>query len=341
MKRPCSSCVCPENNAKMNSVMKTFAVKRYGTIDNVEPVELERPAVGSDEVLIRVKAAALNPADLKVITGKNGGRWIHSGRSPIALGFDYSGVIREIGAGAAGCDIGDEIFGFLPYSRQTAQGSFAEYLVVQNGTFAEKPPSVSHTAAACAATTASTALQSLVDIGSIRQGQKILVNGASGGVGSYAVQIAKSFGTEVWGISSAKNLEFIKSIGVDQAVDYQENSLSDLSEKFDIILDAASNASFSECSAILASKGIYITLLPSLSLITGKIRSIFSSRKCAVCIVQPREADLAQIAGLLEKKTITAPVAATYPVAELKNALRQFKAGGVRGKIGIEVDRSP
>ncbi|MCP4625271.1 MAG: NAD(P)-dependent alcohol dehydrogenase [bacterium] len=318
--------------------MKAFIINGYGTIDDIEQVELDYPGIGNDEVLIKVKAAAINPADIKVITGKNGGKFIHSGKSPIALGYDYSGVIKETGGEVREFRRNDEVFGFLPYSRRTEQGSFADYIVVKNGTFARKAPSISHTASASAATTASTALQALVHIGGIRRGQKILINGASGGVGSYAVQIARSFGSEVWGTSSVKNLEFIKSIGVDHALDYQKVSLKDLTEKFDIVLDAASNSSYSKCSAILYSKGVYITLLPSFSLLSGKIRSVFSARKCAVCIVQPRMADLAEIAGMLEDKTIAAPVAASYAIAELKAALQRYEAGGVKGKIGIEIE---
>lgn len=205
--------------------MKRFVINGYGKIGDIEQVEVDYPKVGNDEVLVQVKSAAVNPADIKVITGKNGGKFIHSGKPPIALGFDYSGVIRETGGEIAGFKNSDEVFGFLPYSRKTEQGSFAEYIVVKNGTFARKAPSISHTASASAATTASTALQAFDHGGGIKQGQKVLINGASGGVGSYAVQIAGHIGSEVWGTSSKKNLEYIKSIGVDHALDYQKISL--------------------------------------------------------------------------------------------------------------------
>ena len=249
-------------------------------------------------------------------------------------------MIKQTGSRVVGFEPNDEVFGFLPYSMKTDQGSFADYIVVKNGTYARKAPSISHTASASAATAASTALQALVHIGQIKNGQKILINGASGGVGSYAVQIARSFKSEVWGTSSAKNLDYIESIGVEHALNYRTVSISYLAEKFDIILDAVSNSSFSECCGNLAPNGAYITLLPSLSLISGKIRSMFSAQKCAVCIVQPKAADLAKIARLLEKKVIAAPVTASYPISDLKIALQQFEAGGVRGKIGVEIEES-
>ena len=319
--------------------MKAFIIKKYGTIGDIEQVEMDDPAISDGEVLVRVKSAAINPADIKVITGKNGGKFIHSGKSPIGLGFDYSGVINEAGAAVSQFKQGDEVFGFLPYSTKTKQGSFADFVVVKSGTLAKKPSSITHAEAATAPTTASTALQALVDIGGIRQGQKILVNGASGGVGSYAVQIAKSYDADVWGICSESNLDYIKSIGADHALDYKKTALKDLAEKFDVILDAVSNSSFGECAAILSPKGVYITLLPSLGLATGKIQSIFSAKKCAMCFGQARTADLAKIAKMIDEKVISAPVAESYPIAELQTALEKFVAGGVRGKIGIVVEK--
>jgi NADPH:quinone reductase-like Zn-dependent oxidoreductase len=312
--------------------MKAFIIKKYGAISDIEQIEIDDPTISNDEVLVRVKSAAINPADIKVITGKNGGKFIHSGKSPIGLGYDYSGVINEIGVEVSQFKQGDEVFGFLPYSRKTRQGSFADFVVVKSDALAKKPSSITHAEAATAPTTASTALQALVDIGGIKQGQKILVNGASGGVGSYAVQIAKSYETEVWGSCSESNLDYIKSIGADHALDYKKTGLKDMAEKFDIILNAVSNSSFVECSGILAPKGVYITLLPSLGLATGKMRSMFSASKCALCIVQPKTANLAKIAKMIDEKVISAPVADTYPIAELHAALDPVAANF--GKYG-------
>jgi NADPH:quinone reductase-like Zn-dependent oxidoreductase len=318
--------------------MKAFIIKRYGSTNDIEQVEIDYPPIGKNEVLVKVMSAAINPADIKVITGKKGGKFIHSGKSPITLGFDFSGVIEKIGGAVSEFMPGADVFGFLPYSSKTTQGSFADYVVVNCDTIAKKPTSISHTEAATAATTASTALQALVNIAGIKQEQKILVNGASGGIGSYAVQIAKSYDAEVWGTCSAANFDYIKSIGVDHALDYQQSSLKDLAEKFDIILDAVSNSSFGECTGVLSSNGVYVTLLPSFRYVTGKTRSLFSTRKCAVCVVQPRTSDLTQLATMIEKNIITTPVAATFPVTELQKALEKFMAGRVRGKIGIEVE---
>jgi NADPH:quinone reductase-like Zn-dependent oxidoreductase len=318
--------------------MKAMIIRKYGVIDDIEQAEIHRPTAGNGQVLVKVKAAAVNPADLKVVTGKNGGKFLHSGKSPIRLGFDFSGVAEEVAEEVPGFAPGDEVFGFLPYSSKTAQGSFAEYVVVNSDTIAKKAASISHTEAAAAATTASTALQALAGLGGIQKGQNVLVNGASGGVGGFGVQIARHFGAEVWGTCSAGNIDFVKSLGAGHAIDYKKNSLKDLTGPFDIILDAVSNSSYGECSGIMAPKGVYITMLPSLGLLTGKIRGLFSSRKCSMCIVKAKTTDLSELAGMMEAKSISSSLAAVYPLEKLKEALEKFSAGGIRGKIAITVD---
>jgi NADPH:quinone reductase len=317
--------------------MKAYIIKKYGEIKDIEQIEIHHPAIDSDAVLVKVHAAAINPADIKVITGKDGGKFIHSGKSPIGLGFDFSGVIEETGNDVPKFTAGDEVFGFLPYATKTKQGSFADYVVVKSSTISIKPSSISHTEAAAAATTASTALQGLVDKGKIKPGHKVLVNGASGGVGSYAMQIAKHFGAEVWGTCSAGNIDFINSLDCDHAIDYRSTSIKDLKEPFDIILDAVSNSSYGECNHILAPGGCYITLLPSLGFLSGKIRSLFSSKKCAVVIVKPKTDDLTEIANMMEKGTVSSFIAETYPIAQLPRALERFTSTSIKGKIGILV----
>lgn len=315
-------------------------INEFGTIEDIHEAEIDCPTVGSSDILVKVRAAAVNPADIKSITGKDGGKFIRSGEKPIRPGFDFSGTVEETGRDAAGFAVGDDVFGFLPYSTRTTQGSFAEFVVVQDGSIAKKPSSVSHIEAAAAATTGSTALQSLVDIAGITKGQKVLINGASGGVGCFAVQIARSYGAAVWGTCSESSVDFVRSLGAVNAIDYRKNTLTEMTEQFDIILDAVSNSSFGECSGIMAPKGVYITLLPLPGFFIGKIRSLFSSRKCSACIVKPKSADLEKLAEMMETKNLTSPVAATFPLTDLKDAFKRFAAGGIQGKIAIAVDIS-
>jgi NADPH:quinone reductase-like Zn-dependent oxidoreductase len=319
--------------------MKAYIIKKYGQIRDIEQIDRDYPEVTEKDVLVKVKAAAINPADLKVITGKDGGKFIHSGKSPIGLGFDFSGVIEEVGSGVTSFKPGDEVFGFLPYAAQTTQGSFADYVVVKNNTIALKPVSISHPDAAVTATAAATAWQGLVEKGNIKQGHRVFINGASGGVGSYGVQLAKSFNTEVWGTCSAENIDYINFLGCDHALDYRKTSIKEMSGSFDIILDAVSNSSYGECNHMMAPGACYITLLPSLGFVTGKFRSLFSSKKCTAVIVKPKTEDLNAIAGLLENSKISSTLAETFPIDQLPQALEKFNSSGTRGKIGIMIDR--
>ncbi|MEE4311545.1 MAG: NAD(P)-dependent alcohol dehydrogenase [candidate division KSB1 bacterium] len=317
--------------------MKAFVIDSYGQIDDIEQIELDMPQVNENDVLIRVKSAAINPADLKVISGKNGGKFIHSGKSPIGLGFDFSGVVEKTGPAVTSIVKDDEVYGFLPYSTKTTQGSFAEYVSVKINTIAKKPSSVSHTEAATVPTAAVTAYQALVSIGNMRIGHRILVNGASGGVGTYAVQIAKYNSAEVWGTCSAGRMDYVASLGADKVVDYNATPLNALDEKFDIVFDVASRSSYRQCLNIMNPGGVYITLLPAFTFFTDKIRSLFTSKKCKMVMVQPISSDLMQIAEMIDNKMMSTPVEAIYNIGELRDALAKYKEG-VKGKIGIRID---
>lgn len=318
--------------------MQAYVVRKPGRLQDVESTRIETPAVGGDQVRVRVKAAAVNPADVKVATGAPGAGFIHSKEPPVRLGYDFSGMVEAVGPGVADFAEGDAVFGFLPYARTTTQGSFAEALVVSPRTIARKPQAASHVEAATAATTAVTALQSLVDIGGIAAGQRVLVNGASGGVGSYAVQIARDLGAEVWGVCSARSRDHVAALGADRVVDYRETAPESLAETFDIVFDVASNSSPGRMSRILAPRGVYVTLLPSLGFFTGKLRALFSGRRCALCMVRPKTESLRRIAAMIEQGRLTTPVAATYPFERLPAALEAVAAGGVQGKVGIVVE---
>jgi len=318
--------------------MKAIIINKHGKIEDIRQIEIEPPPIDNDEVLVKVKFAAINPADLKVISGKNGGKFIHSSKAPIGIGYDFSGVIEKTGAGVTQFKTGEEVFGFLPYSSKTRQGSFAHYVAVKSNSIVMKPAAISHAEAAAVATTACTAWDALVVKGNINPHDKVLINGASGGVGTYAGQLAKHFKAEAWGICSAGNIEYIKSLGYQHPVDYRKTSLRDLTDKFDIILDAVSNSSYGECYPLLAPNGTYITLLPSFSFFIDKIRSLFSSKKCAAVIVQPKSETLSKIADLLQKGEMSSVIAETYPLEQLQQALEKFSKKSVRGKISIRID---
>jgi NADPH:quinone reductase-like Zn-dependent oxidoreductase len=317
--------------------MRGAILQKNGPIDTLALGEIPAPEAGRDEILVRVHAAAVNPADLKVVTGKDGGGFIHAMKFPMAVGYDFSGVVEQVGPEAGGRAVGDEVFGHLAYSRATRQGSFAELVAVKPSSVGAKPPSVSHEDAAASATVGCTALQALRDKGGLMPGHRVLINGASGGVGSYAVQIARQLGAEVWATASAKKADFVRRLGAAQVIDYRTTSLASIGAKFDVLLDAAAMSSFQETRHLLNAGGAYVTLLPSLSLFGGMLLSLFSSKRCTFVTVQSRTADLEQLGAWLAAGDLDASVERTYPLAEARDALARLQSGVVQGKLAIRV----
>jgi NADPH:quinone reductase-like Zn-dependent oxidoreductase len=317
--------------------MRAAMLDGNGHLDSVRVGEIDAPTMGKDEILVRVRAAAINPADLKVVSGTDGGAFLHAKNFPTAFGFDFSGIVEAVGGDVRDRSVGDEVFGFLAYSRSTRQGSFAELVAVKPDAVGDKPSNISHEEAAAAATAGSTALQALEEKGHLRSGQKVLVNGASGGVGSYAVQIASQLGAEVWGTASAAKADFVKSLGAARVIDYKTTSLPGIGERFDLVLDAASMSSFGEVRSILQADGAYITLLPSLGLLGGMLQSVFSGKRCGFVMVKSRAADLNRLASWLAEGQLEASVGARFSLDEVPAALAAQQAGKVQGKVAVTV----
>jgi len=317
--------------------MRALILRKNGPIDSPSLGELPPPQPGRGEIVVRVHAAAVNPADLKVVTGKNGGGFIHAMKFPMAFGYDFSGVVEQVGPEAEGRAVGDEVFGHLAYARSTRQGSFAELVAVKPANVGVKPPSVSHEDAAAAATAGCTALQALRDKGRLLPGQRVLINGASGGVGSYAVQIARRLGAEVWATASAEKADFVRRLGAAQVIDYRTTPLPSIGETFDLLLDAAAMSSFAKTRHLLSRGGAYVTLLPSASLFGGMLLSLFSSKRCTFITVQSRSADLEQLGAWMAAGDLDASVERTYPLSQVGDALGALQSGAVRGKLAIRV----
>jgi NADPH:quinone reductase-like Zn-dependent oxidoreductase len=318
--------------------MRAAILDNSGAIENVRIGEIEPPKLTDSTILVRVCAASVNPADLKVIRGKDGGGFLHAKNFPAAIGFDFSGVVEQVGASARGRSVGDEVFGHLAYSPSTKQGSFAELVAVKPDAVGVKPPGVRHEDAAAAATVGCTALQGLRDRGRLKPGQSVLVNGASGGVGSYAVQIALALGADVVGTASAAKARFVESLGAKQVIDYRETPLSSLNETFDVLLDAASMSSFGEAKRLLNRGGAYVTLLPSPSLVGGMFLSLFSRKRCRFVTVQSRAADLERIASWILSGALKTSVEETFPLSDIHTALSALDSGRVRGKLAVRID---
>lgn len=315
--------------------MKAWSFPKYGQIDDLVFGEKQTPTITGNEVLVRIHASAINPADLMLISGKGGGKFLHASNFPITPGFDFSGVIENVGANIRDLKSEQEVFGFLPYNKSTKQGTLAEYVAVPSNIVSPKPTNVSHEEAAASGTTASTALQALRGKGALMSGQRILINGASGGVGSYAVQIASHAGATVVGTCSSDKMSLVRSLGAAQVIDYRKTNLNEIDGMFDIIFDVASALSFNACTSKLKLGGNYITLRPSFALARGKLRSFFSSKGCHAIAVKPVSEDLAQVAAWLAQGAIKSHIGASYPLTKAKEAFHHL-ARGVAGKIVIK-----
>lgn len=316
--------------------MEAYIVKKQGDIASLEWKEVEMPVVRRDEVLVKVLGSSINPADVKVILGGEGAKFIHSARTPIRPGFDFSGVVEQVGSNVSSFKPNEEVFGFLPYSAKTIQGSYGEYVAIKANEIAIKPTKLNHAQAGAVPTVASTAWQSLVDIAKVRKDQKVLINGASGGVGSFAVQIARLYEAKVWATASQENLEFIKDLGVDHAFDYKTDWKSEVDQRFDIVFDVASNLMHKNYKKLLTSRGTYVTLLPGVDFVKSLLLNLFSGKQIKMCMVKGKTETLAKITDHIENDRLKVPVAKLYKLKDLKQALTNFKQEGAQGKIVIE-----
>lgn len=322
--------------------MRALCGRPGGGIEAVAIQEIPAPEPGAGEVRVRVQAAAINPADLKVLGWEGAGFALHKKHTPLVVGYDFSGVVESLGAGVTDRRVGDAVFGFVPYAMSTLWGSFAELVCVRSDTVAARPDRFPAAKAAAVATGGCTALQALRDHGGLTvggSGARVLINGASGGVGLVAVQIGKAMGATVWGTSSAAKMGAVTAAGADHAVDYRATPIGSIEVPggFDVVLDAASTSSYGACSRILAPKGAYVTLLPGPSLVPGKIAALFSGRRCEFVMVKPLPADLAWLAEQAVSGKLDVRIDAAYPFEAFKEALARFQTGASMGKIVIEL----
>jgi NADPH:quinone reductase-like Zn-dependent oxidoreductase len=318
--------------------MKAFAADDVGLgLESASVRELPDPKPNPRQVRVRVAAASLNSADLKVLEWRDGASFIHGRARPHVVGYDFSGVIDEVGADVAGLHVGDAVFGFLPYARSTKTGSLAEWVLAKPEWLAKKPESVSHEDAATLGTAAVTALQGLRDELHVRSGQRLLVHGASGGVGTFAVQIAKKLGLSVVATASASKLAAVRGLGADEVFDYRATAVPALPGPFDGFFDAAVKSSYGECRALLSSGAGYLTLLPSLSLVTGKLRSMLSSHHVAMLAVAAVRADLEQLAAWVVEGAVRPQIGARFGLEQAGEGIAAFRSGKVFGKIVVTI----
>jgi len=321
--------------------MKAIVQGRFGPPEVLELREIDQPEPGDDEVLVRVHAASVNPADWYAMTGTPYLARPQMGlRRPKArLGLDLAGAVEAVGGNVARLKPGDEVFG-------AGDGTLAEYVAVAEDGLVLKPANVSFEQAAAVPVAGLTALQGLRDKGRVRPGQQVLVNGASGGVGTFAVQVARSFGAEVTGVCSPRNVEMAGSLGADRVIDYTREDFTQGDRRYDLLFDVAGSRPWAACRRVLHPRATLVLvgapkgnrLLGPLDHI-GKIRlaSLRASQKVVFFVSKRRNEDLVALQGLLETGTVTPVVERTYPLSETAHAFRYLGEGHAQGKLVVTV----
>jgi NADPH:quinone reductase-like Zn-dependent oxidoreductase len=315
--------------------MKAIVQRKFGSPDVLELREIEKPVPGDDQVLVKIAAVSLNAYDWRHVRAdpfllRLMGGGLLKPKHPV-LGADMAGTVEAAGKNVTQFQPGDEVFGEGHY------GGLAEYACADQHCFVLKPVNLSFEEAAAAPMAALTALQGLRDKGEIREKQKVLVNGASGGVGSFAVQIAKTFGAEVTGVCSASKMDLVRSLGADQVIDYTLEDITRLGERYDLIFDTAAYRSISDYKRILSPGGIYVLAGGSISRI---IQLMFKSRRntnMRIISAKVIQEDLQTIRKLLETGQIKSAIDKSYPLAETAAAMLYLEQGHVRGKVVITV----
>lgn len=311
--------------------MKAVFIRKYGSNDVVEIGDVPQPRCAAGTVLIKVHAASVNPLDWKVRSGML--RFVTGSTFPKVLGSECAGEVVETG-GPSKFRLVDQVIGL---SGIRSLGAFAEYACLPESTMFAKPAGLSFEEAACIPIAGLTALQALRDHGGIESGQKVLINGASGGVGTFAVQIAKIFGAETTGVCSAANHDLVKNLGADRVIDYKEEDFTKERDRYDVIFDAVAKRSFGECTKALKPMGVYVSTLPSFSGIVNQyFTGFFSSRKARSMWVKPNFADMTWMTSNIGSGRIKVVIDKVLPLDQAKEALAYSESGRVRGKVVLK-----
>lgn len=310
--------------------MKAMVIREYGSADVFTYEEVEVPAIKPDELLVKVHAAGVNPIDWKIRKGML--KIISGNKFPMVLGFDLAGVVLQVGSQVSNFRVGDEIYG----SVGLPGGAYAEIAAVPEKVAAVKSTNSSFEEAAALPVAALTALQSLRDKANIKPSQTVLINGASGGVGIFAVQIAKALGAEVTGVCSSKNLDFVKSLGADSLIDYTQQDFTQNRIEYDIVFDAVGKQTFDNCKKVLKPNGIYVTTLPSFqNIVSIGLTSLFGGQKAKFILAQPNTSDLLYLNDLIDTGKLRVVIDRNYSLEKLPAAHKYSESERAKGKIII------
>jgi NADPH:quinone reductase-like Zn-dependent oxidoreductase len=326
--------------------MKAMVYHNYGSPDVLRLEEIQKPTPSDDEVLVKVHAASANAKDWRLLRAdpflvRLMGGGLLKPKNKI-LGSDIAGRVEAVGRNVKQFQPGDEVFGD---TADCGLGGFAEYVCARENALALKPASMTFEEAAAVPLAAVSALQGLRDKGQIQPGQKVLINGASGGVGTFAVQIAKSFGAEVTGVCSTRNLDMVRSIGADQVIDYTQEDFTKSGQRYDLILAVNGYHTIFDYKRALSPKGIYVMVGGSMAqmfqaMLLGPWISMMGSKKMGILSAKANKKDLAFMKELLEAGKVVPVIDRRYPLSEVADALRYLEEGHAQGKVVITVEHN-
>jgi len=335
-----------QQTAAPKNPIKAIVYSDYG-VANLKLADIEKPVPTDDQILVRVHAASVNPYDWHFIEGtpyvmRAMGVGLRKPKN-IRLGTDFAGTVETVGKNVTQYKPGDEVFG-------GSAGAFGQYLCRRaTGSVALKPAGVTFEQAAAINIAGITALQAVRDQGKIQSGQKVLINGASGGVGTFAVQIAKSYGADVTGVCSGRNTELVQSLGADHVIDYTKEDFTKGDQRYDVVLDNVANHSLSECRKVLTEDGVYVMIggggaseqgfLGAMgNVLKAGLYSRFVKQKMGFMMAQPSTADLTFLVDMVQSGKLKTVVDRTYKLDQVPEAVRYVEEGHARGKVIVTVD---
>jgi NADPH:quinone reductase-like Zn-dependent oxidoreductase len=332
--------------------MKAVLAERYGGPEVLELTDVPVPEAGPNGALVRVHASSVNPVDWKLRQGLMSALWAL--RFPVIWGCDFSGVVEQVGSAATLFKPGDEVYGFKQGRvAKTYRGTYAEYAVVPENVLARKPAKLSHEEAAAVPLAALTAWQALVDLGGLQAGQRVLIHAAAGGVGVFAVQIAKALGAYVAATAGARNQDFLRELGADLPIDYTREKLEDKLSGYDMVLDGVGQSVWRSSLRVLRRGGKLATLTVPIpktksgklrffstaiaGVAGGSLRALAGGKRLVIVAVKPRGGELEKINELIEAGKLRPVIEKVFPLEEIAEAHRLSEAGHVRGKLVIAV----
>ncbi len=313
--------------------MKAVVMRKYGTPDVLEIANISRPQIDDSQVLVEVYASSVNPVDWKIRKGNL--KLFMRKKLPCILGGDIAGRVVEVGNKVQFFRVGDEVFGKIDISKN---GAYAEYVATSASHLALKPQNMNFEEAATLPLAGLTALQALRNMGGIRKGMNVLINGCSGGVGSFAVQLAKAYGCKVTGVCSNRNMQFAKDLGADRVIDYTQQDIVSLQEEYDIFFDVVGNQEYSKVKHILQRGGVFVTTLPSFNiLLLGSIHNLISSRKMKEIFVKESKEDLEILADFVDAGLLKTHIDKSYDLIDVAEAHQYSETGRVVGKLSLKI----